>query len=299
MAKEALTFCGQAVTATQLQLVTECVARYPNLSRQALAETLCEWFDWRRANGNLKSRECRDFLQQLHACAVIELPSLRSGRPRGSSTTIPNSRQGEVDEPLLGTLSEVQPIRIRRVEHPEEHRLWRELIGRYHYLGYRVPYGASVRYLFETSCQQSRILGCLQFSSPAWQMKARDIWIGWDKAARKQHLSKLINNSRFLILPWVRIKNLASHVLALALRTVTQDWKTLYGIQPWLAETLVDNQRFLGSCYRAANWIDAGLTTGRGRMDREHQRHDLSPKRILLFPLRTDARQRLKVLHEL
>ena len=98
MAKEALTFYGQAVTATQLQLVTECVARYPNLSRQALADTLCEWFDWRRANGNLKSRECRDFLQQLHTCAVIELPSLRSGRPRGSSTTIPNSRQGEVDE---------------------------------------------------------------------------------------------------------------------------------------------------------------------------------------------------------
>ena len=294
MAKEALTFCGQAVTATQLQLVTECVARYPNLSRQALADTLCEWFDWRRANGNLKSRECRDFLQQLHTCAVIELPSLRSGRPRGSSTTTPNSRQGEVDEPLLGTLSEVQPIRVRRVESSAEHRLWRELIGRYHYLGYRVPYGASVRYLFETSRQQSRLLGCLQFSSPAWQMKARDAWIGWNEAARKQNLPRLINNSRFLILPWVRIPNLASHVLALALRNVMQDWKILYGIQPWLAETLVDNQRFLGSCYRAANWIDAGLTTGRGRQDREHKRHGLSPKRILLFPLCADARQRLR-----
>lgn len=294
MAKEALTFCGQTVTATQLQLVTECVARYPNLSRQALADTLCEWFDWRRANGNLKSRECRDFLQQLHECAVIELPSLRSGRPRGSSTTIPYSRQGEVDEPLLGTLSEVQPIRIRRVERSEEHCLWRELIGRYHYLGYRMPYGASIRYLFETSSQQHRILGCLQFSSAAWQMKARDAWIGWDKAARKQHLSKLINNSRFLILPWVRIPNLASHVLALALRTVMQDWKALYGVQPRLVETLVDNQRFLGSCYRAANWVDVGLTTGRGRMDRAHQCHGLSPKRILLFPLCTDARQHLR-----
>lgn len=299
MAKEALTFCGQTVTATQLQLVIECVARYPNLSRQALADTLCEWFDWRRANGNLKSRECRDFLQQLHECAVIELPSLRSGRPRGSSTTIPNSRQGEVDEPLLGTLSEVRPIRVRRVESSAEHRLWRELIGRYHYLGYRVPCGASVRYLFETSHQQSRLLGCLQFSSPAWQMKARDTWIGWNETARKQNLPRLINNSRFLILPSVRIPNLASHVLALALRNVMQDWKTLYGIQPWLAETLVDNQRFLGSCYRAANWTDVGLTTGRGRMDREHQRHGLSSKRILLFPLRNDARQRLKILHGL
>ncbi len=294
MVKAALTFCGQAVTDTQLQLVTECVARYPNLSRQALAETLCEWFDWRRANGNLKSRECRDFLQQLQAHAVIELPPLQSGRPPGSATEIPDSRQDEADQPLPGTLSEVQPIRIRRIERPAEHRLWRKLIGRYHYLGYRTPYGASVRYLFETSDQQPRLLGCLQFSSAAWQMKARDVWIGWDKAARKQNLPRLINNSRFLILPWVRIPNLASHVLALVLRNVRQDWKALYGVQPWLAETLVDNQRFWGSCYRAANWVDVGLTTGRGRQDREHKKHGLSPKRILLFPLCNDARQRLK-----
>ena len=125
-------------------------------------------------------------------------------------------------------------------------------------------------------------------------MKARDDWIGWDKANRQLHLSRLINNSRFLILPWVTIPNLASHVLAMALRIVTKDWETLYGIQPWLVETLVDSQRFSGHCYRAANWIDVGQTTGRGRQDKEHMRHGAAPKRILLYPLRPNARKYLQ-----
>ena len=289
-----LTFCGQPVTAKQLKLITDCVVRYPGLSREELANTLCEWLGWRRPNGRLKARECRGFLQQLHQRSVIDLPTLRAGRPQNSRTMIPNTTQGDADEPLQVSLSEIQPIRIRRVELPAEHQLWRELVGRHHYLGYRTAYGASVRYLIETAFKQPRILGCLQFSSPAWQMKDRDAWIGWDDATRKQNLPRLINNSRFLILPWVRIQNLASHVLALALRTVVQDWETLYGSRPWLAETLVDSQRFSGHCYRAANWVDVGMTSGRGRQDKDHLRHGFSPKRILLYCLCTNAKQRLR-----
>jgi len=292
--QDRLTFCGQPVTAKQRKLIADCVVRYPGLSREELANTLCEWLDWRRPNGRLKARECREFLQQLHQRSVIDLPALRAGRPQSSRTTIPNTPQGDADEPLHVTLSEIQPIRIRRVELPAEHQLWRELVGRHHYLGYRTAYGASVRYLIETSCKQPGILGCLQFSSAAWHMKARDAWIGWDDATRKRNLPRLINNSRFLILPWVRVQNLASHVLALALRTVAQDWEILYGIRPWLAETLVDSQRFSGHCYRAANWVDVGLTTGRGRQDKDHLRHGFSPKRILLYSLCTDAKQRLR-----
>ncbi len=131
-------------------------------------------------------------------------------------------------------------------------------------------------------------------SSAAWRMQARDSWIGWDNATRQQQLPRLINNSRFLILPWVRVQNLASHVLGLALRTVAHDWETLYGVRPWLAETLVDSSRYTGHCYRAANWIEVGLTTGRGRQDRAHQRHGASPKRIMLYPLCTNARFRLQ-----
>jgi hypothetical protein len=180
------------------------------------------------------------------------------------------------------------------MEQPDEQRGWRELVGRYHYLGYRTAYGAALRYLIEASGPQPSVLGCLQFSSPAWRIKARDRWIGWDEVNRKQHLPRLLNNSRFLILPWVRIPHLASHVLALSLRTVTEDWERHYGLRPWLAETLVDSSRFTGHCYRAANWIDVGSTTGRGRQDREHQRHGTAPKRVLLYPLRPDARQRLR-----
>jgi len=290
-----LKFCGQPVTQTQLQLIVDCVHRYPNLSREELANTLCEWLDWRRPSGGLKARECREFLLFLQQHSIIKLPALRAGRPLGSSTVIPCTTLGNPNESWQCALSEVQPMQIRRVQLSAEHRLWRELVGRHHYLGYRTPYGASLRYLIETSAKPPNILGCVQFSSPAWQMKARDAWIGWDKASHKLHLSRLINNSRFLILPWVRIHNLASHVLALALRTVTEDWETIYGVRPWLAETLVDSQRFSGHCYRAANWVDVGQTTGRGRQDREHLHHGAAPKRILLYPLRPDARKYLQL----
>ncbi len=298
MANKVVTFCGQALSASQLRLIGECVTRYPDLSREELANTLCEWLDWHRPNGRLKARECRDLLQQLHENSLIELPALRTGRPRGSSTMVPQTTQGEMGEPLQCALSDVQPIRVRRVQQSEDHACWRELVGRYHYLGHKTPFGASVRYLIETASPQvtipTKVLGCLQFSSAAWQMKARDDWIGWDNSTRKQQLPRLINNSRFLILPWVRIPNLASHVLALALRTVADDWEKLYGLRPWLAETLVDSQRYSGHCYLAANWVDVGQTTGRGRQDKHHQRHGASPKRILLYPMCTKAQQRLR-----
>tara|TARA_B110001454_G_scaffold50883_1_gene49897 strand:- start:64 stop:1014 length:951 start_codon:yes stop_codon:yes gene_type:complete len=296
-----VTFGGQTLTAEQLTLIMDCVSRYHALSLEELASTLCEWLDWRRPNGRLKTRECRDLLHALQARSVISLPALRAGRPRGSTTAIPNTPQGDMGDALACALSEVQPITLRRVERATGHALWRELVGRYHYLGHATAYGASVRYLIETSDQPSspqRTLGCMQFSSPAWQMKARDHWIGWDHATRQQQLPRLINNSRFLILPWVRIPNLASHVLSLALRTATNDWEALYGVRPWLVETLVDSSRYSGHCYQAANWIDVGLTTGRGRQDRAHQRHGASPKRILLYPLCRNVRSRLQACHK-
>lgn len=287
-------FCGHIVSPSELQLITECVRRYPKLSREELANTVCEWLDWCRPNGHLKARECRTLLQHLHERSIIELPALRAaGRPRGSQTRIPHTPQNDASQRFEGKLSDAQPINIKRVERKDEHDLWRELVGRHHYLGYRTPYGASLRYLIQSAQPQvPTTLGCLQFSSPAWSMKARDEWIGWSDATRRQGLPRLINNSRFLILPWIRIPNLASHVLALALKAVVHDWAMLYGLEPWLAETLVDGSRFTGGCYRAANWKDIGETTGRGRQDKDH-RHELSKKRILLYPLRHDARSRL------
>lgn len=286
-------FCGVPLGARELALIRECVASFPRLSRTELAATVCEWLDWQRPNGHLKTRECRELLEQLAAHGQLDLPALQGGRPRGTPTHVPQTRQGDPQAPMTGPLRALQPITLRRVTDAAGHALWRELIGRYHYLGHRTTYGAVLRYLITTGGVTPRTLGGLQFSSPAWRMHARDAWIGWDDATRQRNLPRVIANSRFLLLPWVRVPHLASHVLALSLRRVGSDWQACYGLRPWLTETLVDPQRFSGTCYRAANWLDVGLTTGRGRNDRYHDRHDATPKRVFLYPLRSHAQRAL------
>jgi hypothetical protein len=176
------------------------------------------------------------------------------------------------------------------VEGKRESRRWRELVERYHYLGSRVPFGAHLRYWARS---RDRELACLLWTSPAWKMQARDAWIGWSDEQRKRNLQWIVNNGRFLVLPWVRVKGLASKILALSARQMPHDWQTRYGYRPLLLETLVDTQRFRGTCYRAANWVHVGQTAGRGRMDREHKRHGQMVKDIYLYPLVRDARQSL------
>jgi hypothetical protein len=291
---ETLTFCGQRVTAEDLAVIRRLVNLYGGLSRTELASTICELLDWQRPNGGLKTIECRQFLESLHERSVIALPELRIGRPRGSRTKVVHSERGEAREPLTGTLRDVKPLAIERVRTDAGRALWRELVERYHYLGHRVPFGAHLRYLIRISEPEPQVIGCLQFSSPGWRMAARERWIGWNEEARKKRLQHIVNNSRFLILPWVQVRNLASGVLAQATRTVVKDWETQYGLRPWLVETLVDKSRFTGTCYRAANWIEVGETTGRGRQDRTHQRHGAAPKTVFLYPLIKNARDRLQ-----
>ena len=286
-------FCGEPVSASQVQLIRDLVAAYPKLSRQELANTVCELLGWVRANGHLKTRECRDFLEHLQAQALLTLPAGRSTRPRGSTTAIHHTARGNPRAPIVARLSSVQPLQLHRVRTANERAEWNEMMDRYHYLGYRVPYGAHIQYRIEADTRSGKLLGGIQFSSAAWRMRARDQWIGWDDRTRKIALPHVINNSRFLILPWVRIANLASHVLARAARQVIQDWQATYAVRPCLIETLVD-RAYSGHCYRAANWIEVGETTGRGRQDRDHQRHGQSVKRILLYPLRKNAAKWLR-----
>jgi len=163
-------------------------------------------------------------------------------------------------------------------------------VEQHHYLGHKIPFGAHLRYFVQS---EQGAVGCLQYSSPAWRLQARDSWIGWTDSQRQNQLQHIICNSRFLILPWVRVANLASHVLAQATRQVAVDWQEHFGITPWLLETLVDSQRFRGVCYRAANWILVGDTAGRGRNDRHHQRHGGAPKSVWLYPLHRHCRDRL------
>jgi hypothetical protein len=151
-----------------------------------------------------------------------------------------------------------------------------------------------LRYLIYGSRPASQVLGCVQFSSAAWRMQARDRWVGWDDATRQRNLARVVSNSRFLILPWVRVRNLASTILSLSAKRLRVDWRERYGIEPLLIETLVDVSRFAGGCYRASSWLELGETTGRGRMDRHHRRHGATPKRLFVRPLVRAARRRLR-----
>jgi hypothetical protein len=287
----ATTWCGRQFSSGELQLICEVVKRHGGLSRMELAHTVCELLAWQRTGGGLKARECREFLEQLDQQGIVQLPSKRATKPVGSRTRIAVSAQGEPGCPIEGLVGAFEPIVVEPVQSSEQQRLYRELVGRYHYLGHAVPFGAHVRYFFYAGRQ---VLGCMQFSSPAWRMAAREQWIGWDDRARQRNLQRVVNQSRFLILPWVRIANLASVVLSRALHRLGRDWAVRYGNEPLLVETLVDESRYSGHCYRAANWIRLGQTAGRGRMDREHLREGAAPKALWVFALKPDAARRLR-----
>jgi hypothetical protein len=278
-------YCGRKFTPKELALLHEIVETCSGLSRKEIAQTVCELLGWRRPSGALKAQECREFLERLESAGALELPQKQPRRPVGSRTRVPVTVRGDRGRDLVGEVGDVAPIEIELVETADQRLLFRELVGRYHYLGHAVPFGAHLRYLVYASRPERAVVGCVQFSSPAWRMASRDAWIGWDDVTRQRNLQRVVNNSRFLILPWVRVKNLASVVLSLALRRLGADWPRRYGIEVLLVETLVDTSRYSGHCYRAANWIRLGETTGRGRMDREHRRHGASTKTVLVYPL--------------
>ena len=291
-ADTALRFCGQEVSGENLGLIDQLIREFPSLSLTELSATICELLHWRRPNGGLKIRECYLFLERLRAGgAVPPLPAYRPTKP-GGPQPVRLRTESDPGAPLAGPLANWLPLRFQLIDaHPDRQR-FAQYIERYHYLGYRVPYGSQLRYFVHARAALPHPLACLLFTSAAWKMAPRDRFIGWSEAARRIHLPQLINHSRFLILPWVQVPHLASHILSLAARRLRTDWETVYGVPPVLLETLVDSTRFAGTCYRAANWIPVGATQGRGRMDRFHRAHG-SPKQIFLFPLRRDWRDRL------
>lgn len=288
-----LTLAGRTFSAQELELVRQLLVNHPHLSRHELAATMCELLDWRRPSGRLKTREGRDLLQQLAEREALRLPDKRAGRPVGSTRSV---QPGDTPSPLPLTLplSAIQPIRLVLTNDAKRCQDACDLLERYHYLGGPTPFGAHLRYLIQTDKPTPETLGVLQYSSPAWRMQARDRWIGWEDETRRRNLQHLVSQSRFLLLPWVRVPHLASHVLALSARQLPSDWYRHYRVRPLLLETLVDEQHYRGTCYRAANWIDVGQTTGRGRMDCAHQRHGHAPKRIYVYPLAKNAPARLR-----
>jgi hypothetical protein len=284
-------FCGREFSAEEVSLIQEVVETCAGLSRLELAHTVCELLEWKRPGGGLKARECRDFLERLDSQGFLTLPDKKSCGSCKPRRLIAPAEKGQVHSQLSGSVEEFAPLNIELVERRPQRQLFEELLSRYHYLGYTMPYGARLQYLLYVSRPRREVVGCVQFSSPAWRMKARDQWIGWDDATRQQRLQHIVNNSRMLVV--TRIRNLASMALSGVFKRLRTDWRRQYGVDPWLVETLVDRQRFHGGCYRAANFTELGETSGRGRMDRTHQRHGAQVKTVLVYPLVKNARRRL------
>jgi hypothetical protein len=286
------TFCGRTFSADEIDLMRQIASDCSALGTTEIARTVCELLDWKRPNGHLKNHECRQLLERLAAEGRLQLPALRKVGPQGPRRIAWTSGSDPQSE-ITGSAGDFEPLTLSLVEAgTRDSMIWNELMDRHHYLRYRVPVGACLRYLVRSKRLGETILACLQWSSPAWKMAARDRWIGWNDQQRKLNLQRIVNQSRFLIMPWVHVSGLASKILAHSVRQLPDDFERHYGRSPFLAETLVDADRFAGTCYKAANWILLGQTRGRGRMDRQNK-SQLSKKLVYVYPLCQSVQKRL------
>src|SRR3990172_6470304 len=281
--------CGRAFTHTVVARINAAVRDHPEWSRADLARSVFDWLDWRAANGKRKEINCRVALVRLESRGVIDLPPpRRKVRFAGQSFTATGLN---VPQSLECSVSEIGKLKLVLVTSKDRELdlQWKKLVATHHYLGYRPLCGAQLRYLI--GCEQGYV-GALGFSAAALHLRARERWIGWSHQARQAHLRHVVANSRFVIARGVRVKNLASKVLAMAEKRLAKDWHEVYGYSPLLLETYVESKRFAATCYRAANWIHVGQTRGRGRQDREH-REKKPIKDIYLYPLHPHCQKML------
>ena len=288
MTAEKLRICGRDWSASDLNEVRAAIRMAQPRRRAEVARRVCSALDWKDALGRPKLMSCRVALLRLHRAGHIELPPPNNGNGNGRRVERAPT-QWPPEEAVTGSVEALAGLRLDVVAGAEESALWNGLVDRYHYLGYTPLAGAQMRYLI---CWDGGVVGTLGFAAAAWKVAARDRWVGWDEAARQAHLPRVVNNARFLILPWVEVRNLASRVLGLASRRVADDFEARYGVRPVLLETFVEQPRYRGTCYRAANWVRVGETTGRGKLDRHH-RAKLPVKAVYLYPLRRDFRAAL------
>jgi hypothetical protein len=280
--------CGQQFSAETFKWIQGTIEAEPDLSRVGLSRRVCGKLNWRSANGKLKEMSCRVALLRLERRGVIELGAVKSPAPKRKRKAI--CEELSRPEPIECSFRELGRVELVRVASAdsEASRLWNQWMERYHYLGSGPLCGAQLRYLISSA--EAKYLGALAFSAAAWRVKARDQWIGWSDCARRENLAKVVGNSRFLILPWVKVKNLASHVLAQSMRRLGADWKERYGFAPVLVESFVESGRFKGTSYRAANWANVGQSVGRGRQDRARS-FSVPPKDVYVYALSKQARE--------
>jgi hypothetical protein len=281
-----LKYSGRQFNEEQLQQVRELIAASPDSSRTAISREVCRLLDWRKVDGGWKEVSCRVALLRMHEDGWLTLPPPRH-RGNNGRRTPPRTMAAEPQPLFEASLSQLDQLHLEMVT-AKRSALWNEYIDRYHYLGYTPLVGAQLRYFVYAG---ERLLALFGYGASAWRLAPRDRWIGWTDAQRQASLARVVGQSRFLILPWIRCPNLASKLLSMSSTDLPADWERRYGIRPWLLESFVDNSRFEGVCYRAANWIDVGPTQGRGRKDR-HNLAGLPTKQVYLYPLCKNCRKR-------
>ena len=279
-------YCGRDFQAEDIALIRALIAEDPARSRTALSRLTCQALAWHKADGGLKDMSARVAMLRMHNEGLITLPPSR-GRPpdaRVRITTL-SDPQPRLERPATA----LRPLTWSRVREKAQSRLWNELIERYHYLGHKPLPGAQLRYIIHCAEQPIAVLG---FGAAAWMCAPRDLYIGWTHAQRQRRLPLIVNNARFLILPWVESKNLASMLLAQAAKRLPEDWLAVYGYRPLLLETFVEIPRFHGTCYKAANWTYLGQTKGRGKLGQAGIQ-SLPIKDIWTYPLDRGFREAL------
>jgi hypothetical protein len=281
-------FSGRTISPEDINMVKWARKTYSKLSRTEYVETVCELINWNLPSGRPKRDQCRAFLEQLEKEGIIDLPPISTHKYRSSKIKYPEIEFNTTE--INGKVSEYEPIHLKVAQAGEEMKRWRAYVNKYHMLGDKRVFGCQMQYFVKSGETE---LGCLQFSASSWALEGRDKWIGWGAEDKKTRLNLIINNSRFLIFPWVHIKNLASKTLSIAAKQIQQDWLKEHCYAPVSLETFVDLDHFQGTCYKASNWVYLGNTKGRGRMDPKKE-CALSKKAIFMYPLQKDFRECLK-----
>lgn len=280
---------SRGVTVEEVEFIKKLIADNPGTSRRALSVKLCEAWNWTQPNGALRDMVCRGFMLELHRAGYIRLPE-KKFTPNNPFVNRLKPVKVSIDRSSISScVKNLAPLQFRQVRRGESENLFDGLVEQYHYLGYCQPVGEHLKYIVFSG---QRPVACFAWSSSPRHIGSRDRFIGWSKPVREKNLHLIACNSRFLILPWIKVANLASHILGRMVKIVCEDWRRLYNHDIYFLETFVDTERFTGTCYQAANWVYLGQTTGRGKNDQTNK-VNRSIKAVWGYPLSKDFRQRL------
>jgi hypothetical protein len=286
MEKTIREFSAREFNAEDMSLIIEITKMYPKLSQTELSSTICELLGWQTPAGRVKKEQCINFLHKLEKEGLLTLPAVRAKQKSIKKESKCVSAEDEITKTTHGILTNCSTINLEIVQRGKEMARWREYVRAYHVLGDVKAYGSQIRYMITSEGIE---LGCILFSASSWALAPREKWIGWSANDKKHRLRLIVNNSRFLLFPWIRVHNLASRVLSLVSKRIQQDWLNEYCYAPVLMETFVEPPN-VGTIYKAANWVYLGETQGRGRNDRYNE-NALSRKAIFVYPLQRDFRE--------